>query len=382
MKIFDRIDFIARLIPFLLVVLVTSGCTLQNGITKTYPAAEDFDIVSMDNVKKIKIHLWAGKSSNTLTTTTEKIEIPAISQSISELTAEVWCVTGKRNGNRESAPQGCRYTTLIESAQDKENNINGVTEFFKACDDGEISPPNCRTARNRLHSYLMKIAKKNCSTYLQDFFVLKTASDGTSGFFKDILSGGAVTGAAVGSPPVAGGLALANLLVGSYDKFHHTVFMGETAPVLILAIEAAQETYRTDKDNACSEVRLEGEKSYGKCDVHKVFSFAQGYSDQCSLKAGIAVLNAAIKNKSTNELSEKTKKIADEVKIIAESAVKDAKLAEAKFSNALTLIDKDGINSSIKAVDDNQKKSADRISEIATELKELQDRIAPKPREE
>ena len=294
MKISDKIKFFTRLIPFLFVALVTSGCSLPNGIMKTYPAAEDFDVVSMGNTKKIKVHLWASNSPDSATTTTTNTEITTIKPPIPELTAEVWCVTKNKNDRIESAPQSCKYTTLIESSQDKENDKNGVTDFFKACDDEAISPPICRTARNRLHSYLMKIAKKNCSTYLQDVFTIKTTADGASEFIKDILSGGAITGAAAGSPPVAGGLALANLLVGSYDKVNHSMFMGETAPVLVRAIEIAQENYRTDNNNACSEGKLEDSISYGKCDVHKVFSFVQGYSDQCSLKAGITVLNAAI----------------------------------------------------------------------------------------
>lgn len=371
METADRTKLLPRLMVTLLGSLITSGCSFSNGIMKTYPAAEDFEVSSLASAKKIRVHLWASNNSVVGGTTNTG---NSIGPSIPELTAEVWCITRNKTNITEPIPQGCKYITLIESAQDKENDVSGVTDFFKACDDEAASPPICKTARNRLHSYLMKIAKKNCSTYLQDVFTVKTTADGTSGFLKDMLSGGAITGAASGSPPVAGGLALANLLVGSYDKVNHSLFMGETAPVLVLAIEAAQEIYRTDKSNSCSEVNLDGTSSYGNCDVHKVFSFIQGYSDQCSLKAGIAVLNAAVGVKNVKEVSERAKITAEEAKDAAKKASAAAELAVLRSASALSGADKNGLNISIKAIEDDQKKSVDRIAELESALKVLQER--------
>lgn len=352
MKVSNHIRFISPTVIALWLTFLLSGCSSANGIMKTYPAAEDFNVASLEKAKKIKVPLWAGTTA-----------------SAPELIAEVWCVSDTTS-SKDPKPQGCKYITLIESA-DKENTTSSVTAFFKACDDEATSPPMCRTARNRLHSYLMKIAKKNCSTYLQDVFTVKTTADGTSGFFKDMLSGGAVTAAASGSPPIAGGLALANLLVGSYDKVNHSVFMGETAPVLVLAIEAAQETYRLNINNACAETKLDNLTSYGKCDVHKVFSYVQGYSDQCSLKAGIAILNAAVGVKNVAEESRMAKEVAEEAKVTADAAASDAKAAAKNSADALKASDVSKINASLKDVDDGQKKTAGRIAEIESTLSEL-----------
>lgn len=345
MKISARRRLLAASATALWMAVMMSGCSSANGIMKTYPAAEDFNVTSMAKAEKIKVPLWAGTTASS-----------------PELVAEVWCISDSPSTEKPK-PKGCRYITLIESA-DKDNSTSSVTAFFKACDDEATSPPICRTARNRLHSYLMKIAKKNCSTYLQDVFTVKTTADGTSGFLKDMLSGGAVSAAASGSPPVAGGLALANLLVGSYDKVNHSMFMGETAPVLVLAIEAAQETYRLSTKNVCAEATMNNDLSYGKCDVHKVFSYVQGYSDQCSLKAGIAILHAAVGVKDIAEESKKTKEVADNAKVIADAAAADAKLAAQSSADALKAVDVKKITASLDDVDASQKKMDGKIAEL------------------
>jgi hypothetical protein len=352
MNILLHTRFITSIVGALWMAAMISGCSSANGIMRSYPAAEDFNVASMAHAKKINVPLWAGTTASS-----------------PELIAEVWCVSDSTS-DKDPKPKGCRYITLIESA-DKDNSTNSVTAFFKACDDEATSPPMCRTARNRLHSYLMKIAKKNCSTYLQDVFTVKTTADGTSGFLKDMLSGGAVTAAASGSPPVAGGLALANLLVGSYDKVNHSMFMGETAPVLVLAIEAAQETYRLNNNLVCAESTLDNGTSYGKCDVHKVFSYIQGYSDQCSLKAGIAILNAAIGVKNVAEESKKAKEVANEAKTIADTAAANAKTAAQNSADALKAVDATKIQASLKEVDVIQKKTDGKIAEIEATLKTI-----------
>ena len=75
---------------------------------------------------------------------------------------------------------------------------------------------------------------------------------------------------------------------------------------------------------------------------------------------------------------EKVKKIDNNAKNTAKKATEIAKLNEINYSNTLTATDKDGINVAIKAVDDSQKKLADRIAELELALRSLQDRIPHK----
>ena len=198
---------------------------------------------------------------------------------------------------------------------------------------------------------------------------------------KDMLTGRSITAAAAGSPPVAGSLGIVNLPTNSYDKVNSTVFEGATARVLSDAIRSSQQQYLSmpgdDDTDGDSDLRRHcnpstiGIASYGQCDVFQTLEFVNGYANACSLKNGLAILEA---NSTASSAQRVAKATADQAKnALAESVKVQKQLDYAVKASQLTA-KQDAATASQVAQEAKQSTSglAGRLSDVDKRLKALE----------
>ena len=172
-----------------------------------------------------------------------------------------------------------------------------LASYFSRCGDapGELNPPRCAVARNRVVDLLKRIADENCATFLQTTFLVKSTTDSAHRFARDVLTG-STAAFAPASPPTAIGLSFANMLVGSYESVNSTFFLSEAFQSIETAINLERRERLGELSKGCSV-----SDSYDACTIHEAMRRVRQYEDACSLRSGLNKLQTLVHRQGDEE---------------------------------------------------------------------------------
>lgn len=268
-------------------------------------------------------------------------------------------------GGANAVVNPCSYKSVSETKNYKgENEGNSpslddspISKFFATCnldnDGTKDKLAECQLTRNTLLDVLVRVTDENCSTFLQKVFFYKSASDSVYNTSRDALTGGTAL-AAIPSPPTAVGFSIGSLFLRSYESINQSFFLNETFQPIEVAINSQRVKVLEEVD------KCKGKK-YHECSVNRGMSLVKQYSDACSLREGIKVLQALVHVK---DLTEKNTKALEDT---SKAASKLADTAQAMMDS------KNLTEKNIKNLDEKQKKlisAQDELQSTITTIKE------------
>jgi uncharacterized protein YceK len=169
---------------------------------------------------------------------------------------------------------------------------------FPSSELTETQDRTLKKKRDIYISFLVNVADQNCETFLSRSFASKSGFDAGRNTFQDILTG-ASAATAIGTPPVAAGLSLLNIVVGkTVDNVNSTYFFDKTFQAIGSAIYL-------EKSEIKAQIELNKKQDYSRYTIYDSVSDIRRYESACSIRIGVGKLQRLAQDALNNSSASK-----------------------------------------------------------------------------